>query len=116
VVNSSGGGPLVCAINEVGNDGSYTGHSVTASLDLAKWTHVTLTVNAPLEGANGGKGTATIAFNDVDVSSPEHTPIPITVPSQRGEQTLGVGITWASIPSAGWTVLYDNVIFNATAN
>jgi hypothetical protein len=117
VVTSNGSGPLVCSINEVVSDGSFTGHSLSnkASLDLATWTHVRLTVTAPLDGGDGGKGTAALAFDGMDVSQ-NGTPIPITVPSQRLEQTLGVGITWASIPSAGWTVVYDNVIFNAAAN
>jgi hypothetical protein len=112
VVTSSGGGPLVCSVNEVGSGGFLASHGVTkASLDMATWTHVTLSVTAPLDGTNGGKGTAALAFNGTDIVPGT---IPITVPAQRQEQTLGVGITWASIPSAGWTVVYDNVVFSAS--
>jgi hypothetical protein len=112
VVTSSGGGPLVCSVNEVGSGGLFAAHAVAkASLDMATWTHVTLAVTAPLQGENGGQGNATLSFNGADVVPGA---VPITVPAQRQEQTLGVGITWASIPSAGWTVVYDNVVFNAT--
>jgi hypothetical protein len=38
------------------------------------------------------------------------------VPVTNFTQTFGVGITYAQTPSTGWTAVFDDVIFDATAN
>jgi hypothetical protein len=111
VVTSPGGAPLTCSVNEVG--GNFASHALVSGLDVATWTHVTLQVTTPL--TVGGMGQASIAFNGTPVSMNKE-PIGLSVPFSSTEQTLGVGITWASTPSAGWTVVYDNVVFNATTS
>jgi len=83
-------------------------HPVQPTIGLATWTHVTLTVQTPF---SGGPATATLSFDGQQVAS-----APINVPVANFTQTFGVGITYAQTPSTGWTVVFDDVIFNATAN
>jgi len=83
-------------------------HPVQPTIDLATWTHVTLTVQAPF---SGGPAKATLAFDGQQVGS-----APINVPVTNFTQTFGVGITYAQTPSTGWTAVFDDVVFDATAN
>jgi hypothetical protein len=109
VVTSTGSGPLQCSLNEVGAtnnapNGVWT-HTATKTFDTGSWQHVTLWVTAPLAG---GPGKASLSFDGVQVAS---APM-IDVPVQNYQQTIGVGITWASTPSTGWKAFYDNVVFD----
>jgi hypothetical protein len=40
----------------------------------------------------------------------------IQVSVQNFTPAIGLGLLYASTPSNGWTVLVDNVVFNATTN
>jgi hypothetical protein len=113
VANSTGAsGPLICSLNEVGAptapQGVYT-HMAMQNFDTGTWTHVTLSVTAPLAG---GQGAATLSFDGMPVAN---APM-INVPVQNYQPTVGVGISWASTPSTGWTVFYDNVVFDNDAS
>ncbi len=40
----------------------------------------------------------------------------IQVPVQNFAPSIGVGILYASTPSNGWQVAFDNVVFNSASN
>jgi hypothetical protein len=109
VVTSNGSQPLVCSLNELGAtnnapNGVWT-HAANQTFVPGTWTHVTLAVAAPLAG---GQGSASLSFDGAQVAT---APM-IVVPVKDYQQTIGVGITWASTPSTGWTAHYDNVVFD----
>jgi hypothetical protein len=112
VATSSGSGPLICSLNEVGAANAPNGvwtHAVSQTLVPGTWRHVTLAVTAPLAG---GRGSASLSFDGVRVAD---APM-IDVPVQNYQQTIGVGIAWASTPSTGWTAHYDNIVFDGAAD
>ena len=94
--------------DEVGANGVWT-HPASQTFVPGAWRHVTLAVTAPLAG---GPGSASLSFDGVQVAD---APM-IDVPVQNYQQTIGVGIAWASTPSTGWTAHYDNIVFDSAAD
>jgi hypothetical protein len=112
VMSSNGAAPLDCSVNEIyfatGTMSVPVRHPVTPTIAIGAWTHLTLSIVAPF---GGGSGTQTIAFDGVQVGTSS-----ITVPVRRFSETVGVGLTFVQTPSNGWTTVFDDVTFNATAN
>jgi hypothetical protein len=112
VAYSHGAAPLSPSVNEAyfatGVSTPAVTHPVTQTLAIGEWTHVTLAVTAPLAG---GAGTETLSFNGTQVGSSA-----IAVPVKNFTEVLGVGLTFVKTPSNGWTALYDDVMFGATAH
>jgi hypothetical protein len=111
VADSHGAAPLNASINEAyfatGTKPPPVVHPAAQTVAIGAWTHVTLTVTAPFAG---GAGTETLSLDGTQVSSSA-----ISVPVQNFTEVLGVGLTFVQIPSNGWNALYDNVVFDATA-
>jgi hypothetical protein len=112
VTNSNGANPLNCGVNEdyfaTTTSGNPTPHPVSSTIPLHIWVHVRLTMTVPF---SGGAGTATVRINGGATDT-----APIQVEVANFTQSIGVGVLYASTPSNGWTVLVDNVVFNATTN
>jgi hypothetical protein len=112
VADSHGAAPLNTSINEAyfatGTHNPPVVHPVAQTIAIGAWTHVTLAVTAPFAG---GAGTQTLSFDGTQVGSSA-----ITVPVTNFTEVLGVGLTFVQIPSNGWTALYDDVVFDATAH
>jgi len=112
VVNSNGADPLGCVLNEdyfaTSTSGSPTMHPLNATIPIDRWVHVQLSMVVPFAG---GAGTGTAVING---GAPNTASIQVGV--SNFQPSIGVGLTYASTPSNGWTVLVDNVVFNATTN
>jgi hypothetical protein len=112
VVNANGANPLSCHLNEdyfsTTTTGNPVAHDLTVTAPLKRWTHLKLSMAVPFAG---GAGTATVIVNG---GPPSTTPIMVAV--QNFSQTIGVGLLYASTPSNGWTVVVDNVVFDAKTN
>jgi hypothetical protein len=110
VADSNGASPLGCSVNEIyfasGTTSMPVIHPVTQTIPIGAWTHLTLSIAAPLAG---GSGTETLALNGAQVSMDA-----ISVPVVSFTQTVGVGLTFVQTPSNGWTAVFDNVTFDAT--
>jgi hypothetical protein len=112
VLISNGSAPLNCSLNEEffstdSSTGIPNGHPVSVTVPLTTWTHVTVSMSVPLAG---GAGTATLGIDG------QTTTVPLSVMVQNFSAELGVGVTYASTPSNGWQVTYDNVFFDSTSN
>jgi hypothetical protein len=111
VAESHGAAPLNVAVNEAyfatGTNNPPVTHPVAQTVAIGAWTHVTLAVTAPFAG---GAGTETLSFDGTQVGSSA-----IAVPVTNFTEELGVGLTFVQVPSNGWTVLYDDVVFNGKA-
>jgi hypothetical protein len=85
-------------------------HATGATIALATWTHVTLSVVLP--AGNGGATTATMTIaSSHTLSTTVHVlsggnPIASPIPEAI------VGPTFATPAAGGWTVRYDNVTFD----
>jgi hypothetical protein len=85
-------------------------HATGATITLATWTHVTLSVVLP--AGNGGDTTATMTIAGTHtLSTTVHVlsggnPIASPIPEAL------VGPTFATPAAGGWTVRYDNVTFD----
>jgi hypothetical protein len=113
VILSNGTDPLNCVLNEdyfaTSTNGMPTSHPISATIPLNRWVHVKVSMVVPFAG---GAGTASAVIEGGSANT-----APITVPvTNFMQETIGVGLTYASTPSNGWTVLVDNVVFNATTN
>jgi hypothetical protein len=112
VTTSNGSSPLSCQVAEIyfssGTPGMPVDHAVTSTIPLLTWTHVQLSMTVPFAG---GAGTSTVHISGAAPSTSA-----IQVPVQKFSQTIGVGLLYASTPSNGWTILVDNVVFNATTH
>jgi hypothetical protein len=109
VVTSNGSGPLSIGVSELATrTGKVVAHPLKQSVALKTWTHVAVSLTAPF---GGGAGTAAFGLDGMFVER-----IAVTVPLQNRTQTIGVGITYASAPSTGWTAIFDNVTFDAMSN
>jgi hypothetical protein len=112
VAVSNAAAPLSMSFNEIAFGTAGSGapiiHAVTQTIALGTWTNVKLSATVPF---TGGPGTATLSFNGAQVGTSA-----INAPLRLLTQTIGVGITYASTPSNGWTAVYDDVVFDATTN
>jgi hypothetical protein len=112
-VTSNGSAPLSCNLPEVdvpaaGGAGTYIAHPTSATIAIAQWTHVTISITTPFAG---GAGTAALSLDGTQVESTS-----ISVGVSGFTPSIGIGLPYASVPSAGWTAVFDNVVLNATAN
>jgi hypothetical protein len=111
VTSSNGAAPLDCSVNEIyfatGTTSMPVRHPVAQTIPIGAWTHLTLSIVAPF---GGGAGTQTLALNGVQVGTSS-----ITVPVRNFSQAAGIGLTFVQTPSNGWTAVFDNVTFDATA-
>jgi hypothetical protein len=114
VTTSNGAMPLGVQMAEdyfsMGTNGSPTDYPVFGVIPLMTWTHVQLSLAVPFAG---GPGTATLVLDD---GQPTTVLIHAPVPVQAFSPEIAVGVTWASTPSNGWTVAYDNVFFDNTSH
>jgi hypothetical protein len=111
VLTSNGDQPLGCAVNEEffatnPMTGMPTNHPVSATITPTIWTHVSLSMTAPLAS---GTGTSVIVIGS------QSTTIPITVEVQKFTADVGIGVLYSYAPSNGWQVAYDNVVFRSTS-
>jgi hypothetical protein len=111
VALSHGAAPLGFSVNEVyfvaGMTNPTVQHALSGTVATQTWTHATFKITAPFAS---GIGAATLSFNGTQVESS-----PINVPVKNFSQVLGVGLTFVQTPTNGWTAVYDNVTFAATA-
>jgi hypothetical protein len=109
VATSNGSSPLSIGVSELATrTGKVVAHPLQQSVALKTWTHVTVSLTAPF---GGGAGTAAFGLDGILVER-----IAVSVPVQNRTQTIGVGITYASAPSTGWTAIFDNVTFDTMSN
>jgi hypothetical protein len=108
---SHGSAPLGFSVNEVyfvaGMTNPAVQHAVSGTVATQTWVHATFSITAPF---GGGIGSATLSFNGTQAETS-----PINVPVKKFSQVLGVGLTFVQTPTNGWTAVYDNVTFAATA-
>jgi hypothetical protein len=106
------GGTLGCNVNEVFftsvKSNPPVQHSLSGSIPLGTWRHVTFAVTAPFAG---GTGQFTMSFDGVQVGLGV-----ISVPVTQFTQTVGVGLPYVLTPSNGWTAVFDNVIFDGSGS
>jgi hypothetical protein len=110
VATSNGAQALGLAVNEEffatnPMTGMPNNHPVSAAITPGAWTHVTLTMTAPLAS---GAGTAVLVVDDGQPAN-----INITVEVQKFSAELGIGVLYSYTPSNGWQVAYDNVVFHS---
>ena len=112
VAHSNGTAPLGLNFTELyvgrGSNGMAIVHSTSQTIALATWTHVKLSATIP---AAGGSGSAAL-----DLKGAQGPASSINVPVKNFSLAIAAGILWTSNPSNGWTVVYDNVMFNAAKN
>jgi hypothetical protein len=81
---------------------SYVDHFGAQPLSSASWTSFTMTMTAPL---SGGAGTATFAYGAGQISTS------INVPISLASVDFAAGLAY--VQSGGWTVVLDDVTFDA---
>ncbi len=83
---------------------SYTPHPVTVALPIGAFTDVVIAI----AWASATSATATVTFGGAQVQS-----FPLTMSVVATSVRIDIGTTYATLPSAGWDVRYDNVLFTA---
>jgi hypothetical protein len=105
VTNSTGGSQPECELHELEHNNYPVIYPASSQFGLNTWTHVTMKVTAPL---GGGPGSASLWFDGKEVASAPT----IHVPVKNFQPTIGLGITYATMPSTGWSAVYDNIVFD----
>jgi hypothetical protein len=112
VTTSHGAAPLTVQLAEDFFDqdastGNPFDNAVSSVIPLGMWTHFSLSMTVP---AAGGQGTATL------VVGTQPTTISFQTTVQNIQPTIGIGVLWASTPSSGWQVAYDDAFFDSTSH
>ena len=82
----------------------YQSHMFPESLPIGGWTEVILKLNR----SGPTSATATVDFGATQVLNAA----PLTMNVNATSLTLTIGSAYESLPSAGWTTRYDNVLLN----
>jgi hypothetical protein len=99
-------GEASTVLDELYSDGSpYIPHPITPPLPVGSFTNVTLAIDwTGAETAN-----AQVLFGSASVLS-----VPLAMNVAAATLQISIGTTYATEPSPGWEVRYDNVLFRAT--
>jgi hypothetical protein len=111
VTTSNGAQPLNLQVAEdyfsTGTMGMPVDHSISSVIPVGTWTHVKLSMVVPFAG---GPGTVTLVIGK---GSPDLAAV--QVPVHGFGTSIAVGVLYASTPSNGWSVAFDNVVFTSAS-